>query len=218
MMGDMVGHDGLRAWALGTSSLIARFQGDYSDAFEYARRGIQYATTGTSLVRLRCGEGQTLAHMGDSANAINYLNLAKEARERAASPDVMDGIFSFSESKQTYYSGSSLQWLPGVSNAKVAETESERAIKMFQTGPEAHPSGDELLAHIYLGNSRLTLGEIEGAMEALRPVLDLPLPERNAWQRKRMKQVALRLEGGNFSDSRLAGDAGDEISAFIEAS
>ena len=219
MMGDMVGHDGLRAWALGTSSLIARFQGNYPAALDYARRGIQFATSGTSLVRLRCGEGQTLAHMGDSVNAIHYLNLAKEAREHVTSPDVMDGLFSFSETKQTYYSGSSLQWLPGTSNAKAAEAESERAIKMFQeAGSETQQSGDELLAHIYLGNSRLTLGEIEGSMQALRPVLDLPLPERNAWERKRMKQVALRLERGNFSDSKLAADARDEISAFIEAS
>ena len=219
MMGDMVGHDGLRAWALGTSSLIARFQNQYTDALDYARRGIQYATTGTSLVRLRCGEGQTLAHMGDSANAIHYLNLAKEAREHVASPDVVDGLFSFSETKQTYYSGSSLQWLPGASNAKAAEKESERAIKMFEeTGPSSHPSGDELLSHVYLGNSRLTLGEIEGSMEALRPVLDLPSPERNSWQRKRMGQVAVRLQRGNFSDSRLAANARDEISAFIEAS
>jgi transcriptional regulator with XRE-family HTH domain/tetratricopeptide (TPR) repeat protein len=219
MTGEVIGHDGLRAWAMGTSSLIARFQGRYTDALDYARRGIPYATTGTALVRLRCGEGQTLAHMGDSANAIHYLNLAKEARERVASPDVVDGLFSFSETKQTYYSGSSLQWLPGASNAKAAEAESERAIKMFQeAGSEAPSSGDELLAHIYLGNSRLTLGEIEGSMQALRPVLDLPLSERNSWQGKRMRQVALRLERGSFSDSRLAADARDEISAFIEAS
>jgi tetratricopeptide (TPR) repeat protein/transcriptional regulator with XRE-family HTH domain len=218
MMGDMVGHDGLRAWALGTNSLIARFQGRYTDALDYVRRGIQYATTGTALVRLRCGEGQTLAHMGDSANAIHYLNLAREAREHVASADIVDGLFSFSETKQTYYSGSSLQWLPGTGNAKAAEMESARAITMFQeAAPSANPSGDELLAHIYLGNSRLTLGEIEGSMEALRPVLDLPLPERNAWQRKRMQQVALRLETGNFSDSKLASEARDEISAFIDA-
>jgi transcriptional regulator with XRE-family HTH domain/tetratricopeptide (TPR) repeat protein len=218
MMGDMVGHDGLRAWALGTSSLIARFQGRYTAALDYVRRGIQYATTGTSLVRLRCGEGQTLAHMGDSANAIHYLNLAKEAREHVASPDIVDGLFSFSETKQTYYSGSSLQWLPGTTNAKAAELESARAITMFQeTAPSTRPSGDELLAHIYLGNSRLTLGEIEGSIDALRPVLDLPLPERNAWQRKRMQQVALRLKTGNFADSKLASEARDEISAFINA-
>jgi len=217
IMGDMIGHDGLRAWAAGTRSLIARFQGRYTDALEYARQGIQYATTGTALVRLRCGEGQTLAHMGDSASAIHYLNLAKEARENIVSSDVVDGLFSFSEAKQTYYSGSSLQWLPGDRNAKAAEAESTRAIHMFQeTSPDNEHSGDELLAHIYLGNSRLTLGEIEGSMEALRPVLDLPSAERNAWQRKRMQQVALRLKREGLSDSRLAISARDEISAFIE--
>ena len=140
--------------------------------------------------------------MGDSASAIHYLNLAQEARENIVSSDVLDGLF-FSEAKQTYYSGSSLQWLPGDRNAKAAEAESARAIHMFQEASPDDPSGDELLAHIYLGNSRLTLGEIEGSMEALRPVLDLPSAERNAWQRKRMQQLALRLKSGSLSDSRL---------------
>jgi tetratricopeptide (TPR) repeat protein len=217
MMGDLVGHDGLRAWALGTRSLIARFQGRYPEALGYVRRGLQYATSGTALVRLRCGEGQTLANMGDAANAIDALNLAKEARENVSSADVANGLFTFSEAKQTYYSGSSLQWLSGDKNATAAEAESMRAIQMFQqASPENRSLADELLAHVYLGNSRLTLGEIEGSMEALRPVLDLPVLERNSWQRKRMHQIASRLEKANFSDSRLAISARDEISAFIE--
>jgi hypothetical protein len=86
-------------------------------------------------------------------------------------------------------------------------------------GPVADPanrSGDELLAHVYLGNSRLTLGEIEGSLEALRPVLDLPVPERNAWERKRMREMASRLQKASFSDSRLAISARGEISSFIE--
>lgn len=216
IMGELAGHDGLRAWILGTRSLIARFQGRYDQALSYARRGLQYATSGTALVRLHCGEGQTLAHMGDAANAIDALNLAKEAREHVNSADVVSGLFTFSEAKQTYYSGSSLQWLSGEKNAKAAEAESMRAIRMFQEADPENSSGDELLAHVYLGNSRLTLGEIEGSMEALRPVLDLPVSERNAWQRKRMCQVASRLEMASFSDSRLAISARDEISSFIE--
>jgi hypothetical protein len=40
------------------------------------------------------------------------------------------------------------------------------------------------------------------------------LAERNSWQRKRMQQIALR---GNFSGSRLAVSARNEISAFIAA-
>jgi tetratricopeptide (TPR) repeat protein len=217
MMGGLAGHDGLRAWALGTRSLIARFEGRYSEALSYARQGVQYATSGTALLRLRCGEGQTLAHMGDAANAIGALNLAKDARGHVNSADVVDGLFTFSEAKQTYYSGSSLQWLSGEKNAAAAEAESVRAIRMFQQAdPENRSLADELLAHVYLGNSRLTLGEIEGSMEALRPVLDLPVPERNSWQRKRMRQIATRLEKASFSDSRLAISSRDEISSFIE--
>jgi transcriptional regulator with XRE-family HTH domain/tetratricopeptide (TPR) repeat protein len=216
VMGDLVGHDGLRAWILGTRSLIARFQGRYDEALSYARRGLQYATSGTALVRLRCGEGQTLAHMGDAANAIDALNLAKDAREHVNSTDVVDGLFTFSEAKQTYYSGSSLQWLSGGKNAKAAETESMRAIRMFREADPGNRSGDELLAHVYVGNSRLTLGEIEGSIEALRPVLDLPVPERNAWERKRMREIASRLDKASFSDSRFAISAREEIASFTE--
>ena len=216
IMGDLVGHDGLRAWIFGTRSLIARFQGRYDEALSYARRGLQYATSGTALVRLRCGEGQTLAHMGDATNAIDTLNLAKDAREQVNSTDVVDGLFAFSEAQQTYYSGSSLQWLPGSRNAKAAETESMRAIRMFRESLPGNRSGDELLAHVYLGNSRLTLGEVEGSIEALRPVLDLPVPERNAWERKRMREIASRLDNASFSDSRFAISAREEILSFTE--
>jgi transcriptional regulator with XRE-family HTH domain len=218
MMGELAGHDGLRAWLMGTRSLIARFQGRYEEALGYARDGLRFATGGTAKVRLRCGEAQTLAHMGDAAGSVNALNLAKDAREHVSSADVTDGLFTFSEAKQTYYAGSSLQWLPGEQNAKAAESESLLAIKMFQKANSGKASGDELLAHVYLGNSRLTLGEIEGSMEALRPVLDLPPSERNAWERKRMKEFASKLQRASCADSRLASSALHEISSFVQTS
>jgi tetratricopeptide (TPR) repeat protein len=217
-MGELAGHDGLRAWALGTRSLIARFQGKYADALGYVREGLQLATTGTALVRLRCGEGQTLAHMGE-VEAVRFLDLAREAREHVNSQDIVSGLFTFSEAKQMYYSGSSLQWLPGPKNAMAAERDSVQAIQMFRrASPEKRSPGDVLLVHIYLGNSRLTLGEIEGSLEALRPVLNLPLQSRSSWQRKRMRQIALKLERGKFSDSKLAISAHEEVSSFIAGS
>lgn len=215
LMGDLAGHDGLRAWALGTRSLIARFQGRYREALDFARQGLPYATCGTALVRLRCGEGQSLASLGDADGTVRSLSLAKDARDQVRTADVADGLFTFTEAKQTYYSGSSLQWLPGVKNARAAEAESARAIQMFRADPESHALGDELLAHVYLGNARLTMGEVDGSLEALRPVLDLPAAERNSWQRKRMVQIASRLSAGDLSDSALAIAAREEISSFI---
>jgi tetratricopeptide (TPR) repeat protein len=215
MMGELAGHDGLRAWALGTRSLIARFQQRYDQALDYARQGIRYATSGTALVRLRCGEGQTLAHLGDADGAVHFLGLAVQAREQVSSPDAMGGLFTFTEAKQAYYSGSSLQWLGGEQNARAAVRESERAIHMFEASDSQSRSlADELLAHVYLANAQLTLNEIEGSMEALRPVLSLSPSERNSWHVMRMRQIAGRLEAGNFARSRLAISARDEILSF----
>lgn len=33
---------------------------------------------------------------------------------------------------------------------------------------------DESLAHVYLATARLKVGEIEGAMESVRPIMELP--------------------------------------------
>ncbi|HUY51025.1 MAG TPA: hypothetical protein VMV92_35855 [Streptosporangiaceae bacterium] len=127
----------------------------------------------------------------------------------------MGGMFTFSLAKQAYYSGSSLQWLEGGRNARAAEAESLEAIRLFRAGgPASRALADELLAHVYLGNSRLTLGEVDGTLEALRPVLDLPPEQRNAWQAKRMRHIAARLAEGTLGRSRLAGTARDEITAF----
>lgn len=214
-MGDLAGHDGLRAWSCGTLALISRFEDRYAESLRCIERGLPYATGGTSLARLRCGQGQTLAHMGDAEGAVRCLNLARDARESIASPDVAAGVFTFSEAKQRYYCGSSLQWLPGVRNARAAAEESAEAIRMFRaSNPASRGLSDELLSHVYLGNARLTLGQVDGTMSALRPVLSLPTEERSAWHRKRVQQIGERLSRGRVSGSRLAIEAREEIAAF----
>lgn len=215
VMGDLARHDGLRAWSCGTLALIARFQDRHADALRCIERGLPYATGGTSLARLRCGQGQALAHMGDADGAVRCLNLARDAREHVTSPDLAAGVFTFSEAKQTYYTGSSLQWLPGQRNAAAAEKESADAIRMFRaSNPASRGRSDELLAHVYLGNARLTLGAVDGTMSALQPVLTLPEQERSAWHRKRVAQIGERLARGRVSGSKLAIEAREEIAAF----
>lgn len=218
VLGGLAGHDGLRAWSCGTLALIARFADRHGEALRCIERGLPYATSGTAMARLRCGQGQALAHMGDAAGAVRALNLARDARETITSPDVAAGVFTFSEAKQRYYSGSSLQWLPGPRNAMAAEKESAEAIAMFRaSNPASRGLSDELLAHVYLGNARLTLGAVDGTMSALRPVLTLPAEERSAWHRKRVRQIGERLSRGRIAGSRLAIAAREEIADFARA-
>ena len=211
------GHDGLRAWMYGTQSLIARFEGRYAQALDLARRGLEYATSGSALERLRCGEAQSLACLGDRDGARHALALADEAREKLAAPDVAGGIFTFTEAKHAYYSGSALIWLPGPEEARVAEEQSRRAIGLFAAGPpEQRNLADEALAHVYLGTARVTLGNLDGVIDAIRPVLDIPPEQRISWQRKRLARLGDMLHGPRFQRSRVATALQEEISAFSE--
>jgi hypothetical protein len=143
------GHNGLRAWMYGTQSLIARFRGRYPQALDLARQGFRYAATGTALNRLRCGEAQSLACLGNRVAACHALDLA-----------------------------------------------------------------DEALAHVYLGTARVTLGDLDGVLEAIRPVLDIPPRRRISWQRKRLARLGAMLDEHRFQRSPLATALKEEIFAF----
>jgi tetratricopeptide (TPR) repeat protein len=212
------GHDGLRAWMYGTQSLIARFQGRYLQALDLAREGLRYAATGTALDRLRCGEAQSLACLGDRGAARRALDLAAEARERITTPDIAGGLFRFTEAKHAYYSGSALIWLPEPEEAKLAEDQSDRAIELFAAGPpEERNLADEALAHVYLGTARVILGDLDGVLEAIRPVLDIPSGRRISWQRKRLARLGAMLDVHRFQRSPLAIALKEEIFAFKDS-
>jgi len=100
MCGERAGHNGLRAWVRGTQSLIARFQSRYEVAYEALQAGLQDATEGTALARLRCGEAQCLAHFGDSKGAHAALNSADDALDAATTADELGGLFTFPRAKR----------------------------------------------------------------------------------------------------------------------
>lgn len=197
----------LAAWAAGTRSLICRFMGDYGLALDAIRDGYQWvgSGTGTGEARLRCGEAQCLANLGDSQAANAALDGAEDARARIRRPDSLGGLFGFSAAKQSYYAGSSLIWLEGGHDAERAEREAIAAIGMWQAGPEAERSlDDERLAHVYLATARVQLGDVEGAADAIDPVLSLPLEDQISWIVKRADRVASMLSAPRFKGNRTA--------------
>lgn len=207
----------LAAWVAGTKSLIARFQGDYGRALEYVRDGYQWvgAGLGTGEARLRCGEAQCLANLGDSRAANAALDAAEKARERIRRPDSLEGLFGFSRAKQSYYAGSSLIWLQGGHDAERAQREALEAIGLWQSGPAAERSlDDERLAHIYLATARVQLDDVEGAADALAAVLSLPVEDQISWIVKRMDRVAGMLSAPRYTRNQTAIETVEAISAL----
>ncbi|MEW2267888.1 helix-turn-helix transcriptional regulator [Streptomyces sp. NPDC047868] len=207
----------LAAWVAGTKSLIARFEGDYGRALEYVRDGYQWVGSGhgTGEARLRCGEAQCLANLGNSRAANLALDGAEAARERISRPDSLSGLFGFSRAKQSYYAGSSLIWLEGGHDAERAAREAIEAIALWQSGPaEDRSLDDERLAYVYLATARVQLDDVEGAADALIPVLSLPVEDQISWIVKRMDRVAGMLGAPRYAGNQTASETVEKINAL----
>ncbi|MGH3855091.1 MAG: hypothetical protein ACRDR6_16655 [Pseudonocardiaceae bacterium] len=175
-------HNGLRAWAHGTAALIAEWTHQHRRAVEFAQRGQPFAATADSRVRLAALEARAAARTGDRRLALDALARAARARKVPAPNDELaefGGLLTFPVAKQHYYAGSTYALL---SEDGRAQENALLAIGMYETGPiEQRSYGDEALARVDVTTALLALDDLDGAREALRPVLNLP-PERRIEQ------------------------------------
>lgn len=201
---EMLDDNELRIWVRGTQSLIARFKADYDQALAFALSGLGLTARGTGRIRLLCGKAQCLANLGDASGAFRALNEARDARESVTTADSLPGMFGFSETKQLYYTGSSLIWVPTRVNAMRAASDASQAIAAWESGkPEDRSIVDENLARIYLGTARLQMRELEGAVESVRPVLAFAAQYPVSWITKRMERFAHLLRS-DYANAALA--------------
>ncbi|MFF2845141.1 helix-turn-helix domain-containing protein [Streptomyces sp. NPDC058001] len=217
---DRAGDANLAAWVAGTQSLIARFQGDFGNALALAQGGLRWVGSGhgTGEARLRCGEAQCLANLGDSSGANRSLNAAEDARDRIRDTNDAPGLFGFSRAKQSYYAGSSLIWLDGGQDAKRALREASAAIDIWRSAPARERSlDDERLAHVYIATAHAQLGDVEGAAEAVRPVLSLPAEDQISWIVKRMDRLAEMLSAPRYRGNQTAAETTEAIRTLATA-
>ncbi|WBB98609.1 helix-turn-helix transcriptional regulator [Solwaraspora sp. WMMA2080] len=207
----------LRAWVRGTQSLIARFDGNYSQALASVTDGLAHSATSASRLRLICGYAQCKANLGDSAGSNRALDQVQHEREKLIPRASERGIFDFSEAKQHYYAGSSLIWLVEASDADRAAREASEAIRLWENGPEEGRSlDDEALARVYQATAYLKVGKLDEAAAAVRPVLDLPPERRISWIHKRVGRMAEILGTKRFAGTWKAEQLRAEIRAFAE--
>jgi hypothetical protein len=210
------GHRDLAVWARGTQSLIARFAGRYTEAARFITAGMDLRPTGTGLARLASGQAQCAAHGGNVTATRKALATAKLASDQAETDDEFAvGLFGFPRSKVHFYAASSLIWLPDTDSATTADTEAATAIELFQTGPaDERFVTDELLGHVYQATARVHIGDIDAAVDSLRPVLTIPPPHRVSWHRRSLTRVSGMLADTHHRARPAASELREEIAAF----
>lgn len=208
-------HDGLRAWSRGTAALIAEWSNQQRRALNYAQEGQRYAKTADSRVRLAAIEARAAAWTGDRHRALAALDAISRARDTAARPDEFDefgGVLSFPLPKQLYYTGTTYVLL---GEAGHAEHHALNAITLYETGPTAARSyGDEALARLDVTAARVTLGDLDGAHEALTPVLALPTEQRIRQLGIGLARVRSALAVPRFARATLARSLTADLDEF----
>lgn len=212
--GEIVGSDQLLAWVRGTQSLILRFMQRYPEARERAEDGLRYASTGTARARLLAGVGQSYANMADPRAVRRALRDAEVAFDVQKGDDELAGLFAFSRAKLMYYSGSSLIWLDGGDDARLARDQAHAAIRLWGQGGADRSVADEALAHVYAATAALQLHDLEAAEADLEPILSLPGERRISWISKRMDRITDLLDRPPFDTDPQARDLRERIAAY----
>jgi hypothetical protein len=209
-------HPGLMALTDGLKSLIAYWADRPQDAYYYASQGVSSTANyrGTVGLWLLGLQARAAAVLGDE-DAVRAANQQATARREHVVHDDLDqlgGLLTYASEKQLYYVVES-EVLLGHGNERLVG-QAEQAVQGFSD--PTLPSwafGDLAGAQSDLALVRLFSGDVEGAVEAIRPVLDLPVSHRT----NGIVVSALRVRQALMSSPARNAVAARDLRAEIEA-
>ena len=213
-------HTSLAAWVRGLQSLITYWALRPREALEYAQLGQQLpGTAGTVTVWLASLEARAWARLGNGAASREAIARASELREQLARNDLdeLGGMCYFSRPRQLYYASDAGAALPEHDESGLreeTETLAADAVAAYQQAPDEEKSfGDEAGSQTDLAIARIRTGNLEGAREAMQPVLDLPVAQRIHGVVTSVLDVH-RTVTTQAADAPLARDIQEEIEAY----
>ncbi|WKK23918.1 hypothetical protein QZH56_35405 [Streptomyces olivoreticuli] len=210
-------HPGLIALTFGLKSLITYWSGKGTEALHYARQGMTECPglRGTAAVWLAGLEARAAALLGDEGATRTATRRAQELREQVQYDDLdrLGGLLTFPESKHLYYTVES-EVLLGNGNTRIAALAQEAVQAFSNSEAPDWAFGDLAGAQCNLALTRLYGGELDGAAEAIRPVLDLGPAHRNRGIIVSADRVGAALLRGPARDAAAARDLRAEIEAY----
>ncbi|MFI6871330.1 XRE family transcriptional regulator [Nocardia sp. NPDC050406] len=215
---ELCAHNGLRSWTRGMQALIEYKSERPRRAVQLAQAGQRYADSVTSKVRLFNIEARIWSKLGSTSDTERCIHAADGARGGDSSDTLHDevgGVFGFNEPKSQYYAGATYIHL---GQAEPALEATRRAIELYASGPtEQRSYGAEALARVDSAAAHLINGSLDGAAEALQPVLQLDEDKRIAQLEDRLTGLRQRLAGPRYRDAVAARNLDERIEEFCGA-
>lgn len=212
MCAEQAGHDGARAWVRATQSMLAEYDGRYTESARLAEDGLGYSTDDSARVMLALRLAKALACTGRQEDATQALGLAETELDRASAADLLGGTWSMTPDRYYAFTAN----IQGVLKAPTrALAEAQQAIALT----EATPPGDRRIwssvyAHLNAAIAHLQQGDLDGAATSLRPVLDLPADLRRDPIVQRLARIRRLLAQPAYAEAPLARDTQEEIETY----
>ncbi|RDI35384.1 hypothetical protein [Lentzea flaviverrucosa] len=215
------GHRELLGWTLGTKALLTNSTegaGAALQLIEEAKDTLRGSPrAGSGAVRLACYEARFSAESGQRDRGLAAIRASEDAAEAldtigTSDLDVIGGILSLGEPKRASLCADPYLRL---GHAELAEQHARAAIDGYLAGPPRQFSyGDVALSQVTVAWARLSAGELDGVLDAVRPVLALPYPQRIAPVRDQLDRLADVLSTRRFLGAAAAETIRTEITNF----
>lgn len=210
-------HPALIALTDGLMSLIAYWTDRPSDAYHYASKGAATARSshGTAGLWLLGLQARAAAALGDTDAVRAAIETGTTRRDQAV-PDDLDhlgGILTYTPAKQTYYEVEAAALL-GDGTPGLAARAEEAVTALADPATAAWAYGDLAGARCNLATIRLSGGDIDGAADAVRPVLDLPAAYRTSGIVVAARRVRQAVLASPARDAAVGRDLRAEIESY----
>ena len=202
---DRADHNGLRAVIRAWQTIFAYWADQPHDAVRYAQSGVQFASAAgnSALVWLPAVEARAWARLGNAARARELVEHAERMRDQVR-PDELDdlgGVCIFDGSRQLYTAADTLALLSEPTERCRRYCEEAVAAYQDSTAPD-WSFGFQAGSHAALAITRIGMGELDGAAEAMAWVFELAPPQRTNPVVQSVRRVHSVLTGSPLAGSR----------------
>ncbi|MEU8227825.1 hypothetical protein [Kribbella sp. NPDC048915] len=162
-------HDVLRGWIRATQHTAAYWQEDFERAAAYAEDGLRYSA-GTARLFLASAASVDLARSGRADRSRELLDVAQSLVVRPAGSEPGGVLLCTPERAEGLWADTHLAF----GDAHRTAEHADHSIAQFEAVPYAlRNAGSERMARLQQAKARVLLGELDGAVDAVEPVLQL---------------------------------------------
>lgn len=200
------------AWACVVASKTALWRDDLAGAADFARRGAAIAAPGSAAIMLACQQADVFSQLGAVSEAKAALRDALDATDRQRGADPVGGLMECGPVRRlNYFSGAYLV----IGEPDTALADADAALDLCAGEPKVG-FGTVAQIHITRGMAHIAAGRVDAGDDALRPVLNLPVPQRLATLTSRLARLPVTLTDTQQLRGRDASALAEEITEFCK--